>query len=287
MSPYRVFELVNALGANCKSTVEVARELRPKWSGILGWDERSVFIRGEEYYLWLGVDVATWDIVHWDLQPEENTARAVWFLAVIAGMGYPFRGVVTDIARPAEAGVRLMLAGQPHQYCTEHEVRAVEYFMKYQAEGVGELAKTRLMKLTEILCRCRQQSTAERARAYLRRNLGWFRKEGLGKRAENLLRHFPHLMYRFEVPGMPGTNNQMEAVIRILGRRLDPMDGYQSYETAINSLKLLVMHYRFKKFSCSRQKGHNGKSPLELAGVDTRGLSWVRYSQRRRAVGCG
>ncbi|UCE17154.1 MAG: hypothetical protein JSV84_09620, partial [Gemmatimonadota bacterium] len=33
MKAYHIFQIINALGANCKSTVEVAKELKPRWSG--------------------------------------------------------------------------------------------------------------------------------------------------------------------------------------------------------------------------------------------------------------
>ena len=46
--PYRIFKIINALGANCKSTVDVASELKPRWSGYLFIDEKSIFIKGVE-----------------------------------------------------------------------------------------------------------------------------------------------------------------------------------------------------------------------------------------------
>jgi hypothetical protein len=46
-------------------------------------------------------------------------------------------------------------------------------------------------------------------------------------------------------------------------------------------LKLLIMNYRFHPFSCSRNRAHNGLSPLELAGVDISNINWVEYSQRK------
>ena len=89
--------------------------------------------------------------------------------------------------------------------------------------------------------------------------------------------HFFHL-------GMPRTNNIIEGIIRILSRKIDDTDGFESFETAWNSLKLLIMNYRFHPFSCSRIKDHNGLSPLELAGVDISNLNWVEFSQKRFAI---
>ena len=51
--------------------------------------------------------------------------------------------------------------------------------------------------------------------------------------------------------------------------RLKKIRGYKRVRTATNSLKLIVMHYWFKPFACSKKKENNGKSPFNLAGVDT------------------
>ena len=55
--------------------------------------------------------------------------------------------------------------------------------------------------------------------------------------------------------------------------------GLQESEDGQELLKLMVMHYPFNPFSSCRIKEHNGKSPLDLAGVDTSRLDWIRYSQ--------
>ncbi len=63
----------------------------------------------------------------------------------------------------------------------------------------------------------------------------------------------PHIVEHLEGK-RPLTSNDNDAVL--FG---DPIRSYALYpETAWNSIKLLIMRYRFKKFSCSRIKGHNG-----------------------------
>lgn len=32
IAPYRLFKIIDTLGANCKSTIDVAKELKPSWS---------------------------------------------------------------------------------------------------------------------------------------------------------------------------------------------------------------------------------------------------------------
>lgn len=101
----------------------------------------------------------------------------------------------------------------------------------------------------------------------------WERSPILGK--------IPYTGTHFFHPGMPRTNNIIEGIIRNLSRKIDDTDGFESFGTAWNSLKLLIMNYRFHPFSCSRNRAHNGLSPLELAGVDISNINWVEFSQRK------
>ena len=47
---------------------------------------------------------------------------------------------------------------------------------------------------------------------------------------------------------------------------------------------MVIMNYRFHKFTCSRIKGHNGKSPLELAGVNTTGINWISFLSNTNGI---
>jgi hypothetical protein len=110
-------------------------------------------------------------------------------------------------------------------------------------------------------------------------NLDFFYASGLKKEVNRLESNFDKLWTHLYHPGMPRTTNIMEGIIRQLSRKIDDTDGFNSHRTAWNSLKLMIMNYRFKKFTCSRIKGHNGKSPLKLAGVDTSKINWVIFSK--------
>lgn len=81
---------------------------------------------------------------------------------------------------------------------------------------------------------------------------------------------------------MPRTNNIAEGVISRLDSKIDQADGYQCYDIAWATLKMLIMRYRFKKFTdCRKKNKHkNGESPLELAGVNTSNINWVKFSQK-------
>lgn len=62
------------------------------------------------------------------------------------------------------------------------------------------------------------------------------------------------------------------------------MRGYKKRESAWNSLKMVLMHYRFNPFESCKDSSRNGKCPLNFAAVDTSKLDWIEYSQRDRSV---
>ena len=64
VSHVQVYRWIDELGAKCKSTVDVARELRPRWSGFLGLDSKVVMVGGGEMLLLVAVDLGTQDLVH-------------------------------------------------------------------------------------------------------------------------------------------------------------------------------------------------------------------------------
>jgi len=91
----------------------------------------------------------------------------------------------------------------------------------------------------------------------------------------------PFTAIHFFHSGMPRTNNIIEGMIRNLSRKIDDTDASQSFETACNALKHLMMNYRFHAFSCSRNRAHTGLRPQQLAGGDISNINWVEFSQQR------
>jgi len=123
-------------------------------------------------------------------------------------------------------------------------------------------------------------STALRAIDYLEHHQDELRQAKLIKRMNILRIRFPNLIKRFKDHNLRPDNNIVENVVKQLNQKFKKVAGFEFYETAYNSIKLLVMRYRFHTFSCSRIPGNNGKSPLELAGIDTNNINWVRFSQK-------
>jgi hypothetical protein len=94
-------------------------------------------------------------------------------------------------------------------------------------------------------------------------------------------RSFDLYMTHHGVEGMPADASITENVIKQLGKKLRLMEGFASLESAERFSRLLVGCYRFKRFTDSCRRDGNGKSPLQLAGVGTEGIVWLRFLLRR------
>lgn len=88
---------------------------------------------------------------------------------------------------------------------------------------------------------------------------------------------FCYLNYKY----MPYTNNTLENLIKQYEKRLKTIEGFGNNQKIIKGyLNLMAICYCFKAYTdCRKNNKHkNGKSPLEVAGVSTKSLDWVRYS---------
>ena len=85
----------------------------------------------------------------------------------------------------------------------------------------------------------------------------------------------------FRYPQLFRTNNIIEGIIDKLKHKITDCHDFTSPKTTWNCIKMIIMNYRFRKFSCSRIQGHNGKSALALASANTTGINWIKFSQRK------
>ena len=81
--------------------------------------------------------------------------------------------------------------------------------------------------------------------------------------------------------GLPADTNITENVIKQLGKKLRLMEGFANDDSAERFDRLLTACYRFKRFTDSCRSTTNGKSPLQIAGIHTDGIDWIRFITTR------
>lgn len=273
---------VDDAGGTAKTPLEVSAELSPEWGGFLGVDGKAIDVRGEEHCLLVGVDQKTQDVVHslvLESEDEEGAERLVREAVTVAG--YPLKGLVSDAAPGLLAAHADFFALLPLQLCRIHASRRLDQDVaKAKASPTASLRAELKDRVRSVLF-APDVETARRALDSLLSERD--RYEGLGRVdvIAALKAKFDLYMTHHRVEGMPADANITENVIKQLGKKLRLMEGFSSLESAERFSRLLVACYRFKRFTDSCRRADNGKSPLELAGVDLKGVDWLEFLLKR------
>ncbi len=274
---------VDQLGGRAKTPVEVSVELRPpSWSGFLGVDGKAIFAAGQEAALLVGVDQGTHDVVHAvvaEVEGEEAFERLV--REAITEAGYPLKGLVSDAAAPFLAAHANYFARAPLQLCRIHASRRLDFVIPKAKRSPDAPLRAELKDRVRAVLFAPTEKEARRLFRHLLEDRTRYEGLGRGDTLGAMERSFDLYMTHHRVEGMPADANITENVIKQLGKKLRLMEGFASLESAERFSRLLVGCYRFKRFTDSCRRDGNGKSPLQLAGVDTAGADWLRFLLRR------
>lgn len=272
-------EWVAEAGGAAKTPLEVSVELAPgAWGGYLGVDGKAIFVGGEEHCLLVGVDQATHDVVHalvCESEGEEGFERLVRETVTVAG--YPLKGLVSDAAPYFVAAWQDYFARLPLQLCRIHFSRRLDHDIPKAKRSPSAARRAELKeRIRAVLFAPTYAQAARRCVALVddrARYEGLSRYDTLG----SLQANFGLYMTHHRVEGLPADANVTENVVKQLGKKPRLMEGFSNLESAERYSRLLVGCYRFKRFTDSCRPDHNGRSPLELAGVDPLPKDWLRY----------
>jgi transposase-like protein len=278
--PYQIFLWLNELGNNCKSFEEVACELSPQYSGYLVADGTTIFVKGDKNQLLLTADAESQDLPYAQLAHAEDYGS--WrstLLGLRDKIHYPARGAVIDGDPGLMRALKEVFPGIPIQLCVRHLHSYHVYHLKYQFQGHEEGIEP-FLDITHRLLYTNDSGHLH----YLLEEYNAMRNFLIESRLEaellNFESKFGFIWTHFRYPGLPRTTNIIEGIIDQLKHKITDCHGFEYADTAWHCLKMVIMNYRFHKFTCSRINGHNGKSPLALAGVNTQGINWIKFSQK-------
>jgi transposase-like protein len=253
-----------------------------KSSGVVGVDEKYVLVPKNDkpadkmrrwMYVYLAVDVYTYDLLHIAIYAHNDKANALAFLLALRAKGYQPRVVVTDLRRDYGGDIARVFPQASHHECIFHALQDVGrtcrqlYGTDYAQtrpevealrQAIGHIfqAKTKrtAQKRYEQVMRMRQQFVQDKAEA-----VAIF---------DFLERHWPQLVNAIESKLIPKTNNAVEMVIRRFDQHYQNFCGFENIETAQLYLAVFEKLYRFTPFSDDAQPAIRGKCPLQLAGYD-------------------
>ncbi len=135
ISPTSLQQMVATVASGCMSAAEMSQALHPPgWSGFLVVDEKRASVHGRSQWFYEAVDT-TGDIIHWRPVNECSITEAVGFLEEVVALGYPCRGITSDLDTSLTLAIERVYAKKPHQYCIKHALGVLELLMGYRTRS--------------------------------------------------------------------------------------------------------------------------------------------------------
>lgn len=270
-------------------------------SGVLGVDEKWAKVLKNEnadgkhshwMYVYMAVDVWTYDLVHIAILPKTGKDSARLFLQEVRAKGYRPQVIVTDLSPDYPDAIAQVFPQATHHLCVFHALKAWHatfrsvYGKDYQTKVPTAYA---LQQQIDAIFRAKTKRTAERryAQVLAQRERTVQAQPGMATVFDSLERHWPKLVNAIESPTIPLTNNATELVNRRFDQHYQNFCGFQSRETAQKYLAVFERTYRLTPFTQDAQQRVRGRCPLELAGYDVSKIPLVVYFQDHPPPGVG
>jgi transposase-like protein len=257
-------------------------------SGVIGVDEKWVLVpknskpegkRKRWMYVYIAVDVYTYDLLHIDIYPYNGKNEARAFLQALKAKGYQPQVIITDMNQDYDEPIALVFPEAIHHECVFHALQWAQRRIKEVYGSDYAHTHPEAVDLKDKIYRIFKAKSKKTVRKRYQEVMA-LKEEYIARTPEAkcifefLKSHYPKLVNAVENPLVPLTNNTVELVIRRFDQHYQNMCGFDSIETARKYLRVFELAYRFTPFAKDNRpvKGREldirGKCPLELAGYD-------------------
>lgn len=275
---------IRAVCERTKFPWELSTELKPSWGGHLLVDSDEIIVGDHKEYILLAVDSATRDIPTALVTKQQGIDDWKLLFDSLTHVSYPFKSITSDGFSSIVHAIKHAFPKLPHQLCVKHFYDETYRFLRYRPHRMHLHSKHVAMFMRQLhhilFARSFMHFRGELTHVL---NHPVFNSRDFKDVISRLTQHTPYFLPHFYDHNIPRTTNIIENVISQLDLKLNPIIKFGSHESAWNTIKCLFAWYRFKKFSNCRKryKHHNGKAPLELAGVQLKQSSWIYQAMRQ------
>ena len=224
-------------------------------------------------YVYLVVDVYTYDLLHIAIYAHNDKDNALAFLLALRAKGYRPRVIVTDLRQDYGGNIVRVFPTAVHHECIFHALQDVgrtcrKLYGSDYAQTQPDVEALR-QDIAQIFQAKTKRTAQKRYDQVLARREQFVRdKPEVAVIFDFLERHWPQLVNAIESELIPKTNNAVEMVIRRFDQHYQNFCGFENIETTQLYLAVFEKLYRFTPFSDDAQPAIRGKCPLELAGYD-------------------
>ncbi|MCK5472246.1 transposase [Candidatus Gracilibacteria bacterium] len=291
---------VNEAAQTIKDSFWVARNLKPKWGGILVFDGTYIRVKNQfaklarrlgwyqderflhKMIVLLGVDFHTRDLPHYSLGDNENMIDLVMYFQQLKENGYDTKILVRDgnqrISKAAEHvyGRPIITQLCHYHFLSKFDEKIACKELLAERQFITEL-KNRICSIiyaSDIGLACKRMND-------FMVNQNQFRiSKTMNELSDKFIRDFEQLTMYLQYPKgyVPRTSNMVEGMNRQLKGRLRSMCGFESISSAENYIRLWCLKRRFQKFTdCKKPyQNFNGRAPLEIAGCSISKLDYLK-----------
>jgi hypothetical protein len=286
IGPGRAYQWVSTFGQDLLPIAALFGVLRS--SGVVGIDEKWVQVpdkapRGSGrskkpkprrwMYVYLAVDVYTYDLLHIALYAHNTAASTRAFLLALKAKGYRPRVIVTDLRKEYGPAIDEIFSTARHHECIFHGMQWLHRQLKevYGPQYVETHPEAvELKEKMDAIFQVKTRRTAQKRYTAVM----VLQEQYVAQQPEvvcifdALERHWPTLANGIESTIIPRTNNTVELVIRRFDQHYQNFCGFDSLDSARLFLAVFEKVYRFTPFTNDAQPRIRGKCPLEVAGYD-------------------
>jgi len=258
-------------------------------SGVVGIDEKYVLVPKNDkppgemrrwMYVYLAVDVWTYDLLYIAIYPYNNQDSATAFLLALRAKGYHPEVVITDLRQDYGPSISRVFPDAQHHECIFHALQNVQQYFKdvygpdyAQEHPAAQQLKQQIYAIFDT--DCPQEAHKHYHQVLALRSATCQANPEADCIFDFLQRHWPKLSNALGNDLIPKTNNTVELVIRRFDQHYQNFCGFDTIATAQLYLGVFEKLYRFTPFSQDAQERIRGKSPLQLAGypIDDRPMA--------------
>lgn len=278
-----------------KGSIWIAKHFKPSWGHVLSVDGKIIRVfdplanefmgsGSEKAYLlkktWLcGVDVITKDLPHYQVvEGETKIDLYEYFKTLKNDIGYDLKVLVCDGNPESMEGAKRIygpLIGV--QLCVRHFIETLKTIAREEKREERKITENLVGYIWLALAMKKEENCLEQLKVL--QTLAKTRcqrliMQSLNQRLFLLTTHFRFHDQYF----VPRYNNDAENLFKQLSLRLKSWNMFRNKENAEHYLKTWALCRRFTKFTDCRgdmNRLKNGKAPLELAGVDIKGIDYL------------
>lgn len=260
---------------------------KPIRSGYYAFDGTWFKFNGDNRVLIICFDVASLDLIGYLIADDENS---ITYGKLIDSINIAEPGILTGAKgfyADGEPGLLKQLKGNypqvPLQLCVFHKyTRSNQIIPFVRAKGMDKEIKRMIERVLFAQTKNEAISSLDDLKRYAREHQ---QNDKLKKIVGVLKRNFHLLLTHFDNPEMSPYNNVLEGFNHIIKRKIRLMKGFKKELNMDRWLKFILLDYRFHKVHSSSFKVRNGKSPLELAGVNLpKYHNWINLVRKKMGI---